>query len=415
MELSRQHAERLDAADPLAGLRNEFVHDDDELIYLDGNSLGRLPHATRRRLAHVVEDEWGRGLVGSWSHWIEQPGRVGDLLGAELLGAAAGQVVVSDTTTVNLYKLAMVALDARPGRSAIVTDDDNFPTDRYVLEGIAAQRGLVLRMIHSDIDKGASLDALRSAVDDDTALVCLSHVAYRSGALLDMAEVNELVHARGALALWDVCHAVGAVPIELDATGTDLAVGCTYKYVNAGPGAPAFLYVRRELHAGPRQPIWGWFGQRDQFEMGPSYDPEPTIARFTTASPAIVGIAAVEEGVRLLVAAGIDRLRAKGVALTSYLIELADAWLPGFTLATPRDPARRGSHVTLHHPEAWRITQALIDAKVIADYRSPDRLRLGPVSAYTRFAEVWDGMARLREIAETHSYRRYPDARSRVT
>ena len=415
----RGYARELDAADPLARLRERFVFadpgDDRELIYLDGNSLGRLPETTRRRLAEVVGDEWGRGLVRSWSHWIERPERVGDLLGAELLGAAAGQVVVSDSTTVNLYKLAAAALDARPGRRVIVTDDDNFPTDRYVLEGLAAQRGLELRIIQADLDEGVSAVALREAVDADTALVSLSHVAYRSGALLDMAEINDLVHEQGALMLWDLCHAVGSVPIDLDATGADLAVGCTYKYLNAGPGAPAFLYVRRSRQTAMRQPIWGWFGQRDQFAMGPAYDPEPTIARFTTASPSILGLTAVEEGVRLLTEAGIDRLRAKGVALTSYLIALADAWLPGFTLATPRDPARRGSHVSLHHPEAWRITQALIDAKVIPDYRTPDRIRLGPTPINTRFTDVWEAMIRLRDIAEAKSYERFSAARSRVT
>jgi kynureninase len=415
IDLSRAHAERLDAADPLARLRDEFVDDDPELIYLDGNSLGRLPVTTRARLAEVAADEWGGGLIRSWSHWIDQPARVGDLLGAELLGAAAGQVVVSDSTTINLYKLAVAALDARPDRHVIVTDDDNFPTDRYVLEGLAAQRGLVLRMVHADIDQGLSQAALGAAVDADTALVCLSHVAYRSGALLDMAAIGEHVHGQGALVLWDLCHAVGAVPIELDASGADLAVGCSYKYLNAGPGGPAFLYVRRELQSTMRQPIWGWFGQRDQFEMGASYDPEPTIARFTTGSPAVLGIAAVEEGVRMLATAGIDRLRAKGMALTSYLIELAGAWLPGFTVATPRDPARRGSHVSLYHPEAWRITQALIDAKVIPDYRTPDRLRLGPAPIYTSFADVWESMARLRDITETKSYERYPATPSRVT
>jgi kynureninase len=413
--LSRNEAERLDSADPLAHLRDEFANDDPELVYLDGNSLGRLPKSTRERLAEVAAGEWGRGLIRSWSQWIDRPGRVGDLLGAELLGAAPGQVVVSDSTTVNLYKLAVAALDARPDRHVIVTDDDNFPTDRYVLEGLAAQRGLVLRMIHADIDQGLSRAALRASVDADTALVCLSHVAYRSGALLDMADVNEFAHERGALVLWDLCHAAGAVPIELDASGTDLAVGCSYKYLNAGPGAPAFLYVRRAAQATMRQPIWGWFGQRDQFEMGASYDPEPTIARFATGTPPILGIAAVEEGVRLLASAGIDRLRAKGVALTSFLIDLADAWLPGFTVATPRDPARRGSHVSLHHREAWRISQALIDAKVIPDYRTPHRLRLGPAPVYTRFTDVWEAMTRLRDITETRSYERYPAAPSRIT
>src|SRR5262245_19671106 len=269
-DLSRGEAERLDSADPLARLRDEFVDDDPELIYLDGNSLGRLPKATRERLAEVAAGEWGRGLIRSWSDWIDRPARVGDLLGTELLGAAPGQVVVSDSTTVNLYKLAVAALDARPDRHVIATDDDNFPTDRYVLEGLAAQRGLVLRMIHADIDQGLSPAAMRAAVDGDTALVCLSHVAYRSGALLDMAEINEFAHERGALVLRDLCHAAGAVPIELDASGTDLAVGCSYKYLNAGPGAPAFLYVRRTAQAAMRQPIWGWFGQHDQFEMGAS-------------------------------------------------------------------------------------------------------------------------------------------------
>jgi kynureninase len=416
----RGYALELDAADPLSHLRDRFVIDHDprgdpEPIYLDGNSLGRLSTATRRRLAEVVDDEWGRDLVRSWSHWIELPERVGDQLGADLLGAAAGQVVVSDSTTVNLYKLATAALDASPGRRVLVTDDDNFPTDRYVFEGIAAQRGLELRMIHADPDQGVSAAALREAVDEDTALVSLSHVAYRSGALLDMAEINELVHRRGALMMWDLCHSAGSVPIELDATGADLAVGCTYKYLNAGPGAPAFLYVRRDRQTAMRQPIWGWFGQRDQFAMGPAYDPEPSIARFATGTPTILGLIAVEEGVRLLAEAGIDRLRAKGVALTSYLIALADAWLPELTLATPRDPARRGAHVSLHHPEAWRIAQALVDAGVIPDYRTPDRVRLGPAPINTSFTDVHDAMARLREIVETKSYDRFAAARSRVT
>jgi kynureninase len=413
--LSRERAAELDAADRLAPLRDAFVHDDPELIYLDGNSLGRLPRASVERIARVVREEWGAGLIRSWSHWVELPTRTGDLIGSALLGAAPGQVAVSDSTTVNLYKLAMGALDARPDRTAIVTDDDNFPTDRYVLEGLATGRGLELRVVHGDIDQGLDLGELREAVDETTALVSLSHVAYRSGALLDMAALNDIAHDAGALVLWDLCHSAGAVPVELDATGADLAVGCTYKYLNGGPGAPAFLYVRRELQAGLRQPIWGWFGQRDQFGMGPSYDPVPGIERFLVGTPAVTAIAAVEEGVRLLADAGIDRLRAKGVALTEYLIELAAAWLPELTLATPADPARRGSHVSLRHPEAWRLTQALIDAKVIPDYRTPDRLRLGPAPITTRFTDVWDGLARLRDIFDAKAYERYPAEQTRVT
>jgi kynureninase len=412
---SRDHALRLDAADPLSDLRERFVNQDPELVYLDGNSLGRLPRATASRIAQVVGAEWGGGLIRSWSHWADLPTRTGDLIGATLLGAAPGQVAVSDSTTVNLYKLAVAALDARPGRSVIVVDDDNFPTDRYVFEGLAAQRGLELRVLHADIDDGLDPAVLAAALDSDVALVSLSLVAYRSGALLDMAAVNDLVHDAGALMLWDLCHAAGAVPIELDGTGADLAVGCTYKYLNAGPGAPAFLYARSDLQERLRQPIWGWFGQRGQFEMGPAYDPVPGVERFLTGSPTIIAVAAVEEGVKLLAEAGIGRLRDKGIALTGYLIDLAAEWLPSLTLATPRDPARRGSHVSFSHPEAWRLCQALVDAGVIPDFRTPDRLRLGPAPITTSFADVWDGMDRLRRIVDSGSYRDFPAELSRVT
>ncbi len=310
----RAVALRCDATDPLAGFRERFVLEDPSLIYLDGNSLGMLPLTTADRIADVVRREWGTGLVRSWSHWIGLPGRAGDLLGSYLLGAAPGQLAVCDSTTVNLYKLARAALSARPGRSVIVTDDDNFPTDRYVLAGIAAERGAQLRLIHTDLDSGVTADAVRAAVDSATALVSLSHVAYRSGALADMAEITGIVHDVGALALWDLCHSAGSVPVELDDSGADLAVGCTYKYLNAGPGAPAFLYVSRRLQTALRQPIQGWFGQRAQFEMGPAYDPVPGIGRFLTGTPDIAGTAAVEEGARLLAEAGIDRLREKGIA-----------------------------------------------------------------------------------------------------
>jgi len=413
-DLSREHAVALDAADPLAPLRAAFVRDDPELIYLDGNSLGRLPEATAERIARVVREEWGTELIRSWSHWADRPFRVGDLIGTTLLGAAEGQVVVADSTTVNLYKLAVAALDARPGRHVIVTDDDNFPTDRYVLEGLAAQRGLDLRLVRTDIDQGLDLDSLREAVDEHTALVSLSHVAYRSGALLDMTAVTEIVHEAGALVLWDLCHSAGSVPVRLDAAGADLAVGCTYKYLNGGPGSPAFLYVRRDLQD-LRQPIWGWFGQRDQFAMGPAYDPAPGIGRFLVGTPPIMAIAAVEEGGRLLAEAGSERLRAKGQALTEYVVELARAWLPGLTLASPADPERRGSHVSLRHPEAWRMTQALIAARVIPDYRTPDRLRLGPAPISTGFADVWDGLSRLRTIVDERGYEGFSPEPARVT
>jgi kynureninase len=399
--LDRARAEELDAADPLGGYRERFALDDPSLAYLNGNSLGALPLATLARMENLIRDEWGAALARSWDHWVDLPGRAGDLVG-ELTGAAPGQVVITDNTTVNLYKLASAAMDARPGRHVIITDRDNFPSDRYVLEGIAAQRGAELRMLATDINEGLTADAVRAAADGDVALISLSHVAYRSGALADMAAITQIAHGAGALMLWDLCHSVGAVPIELDGCDVDLAVGCTYKYLNAGPGAPAFLYVRARLTEVLRQPIWGWFSQRDQFAMGPSYDPAAGIAKFTTGTPPILGTAAVQEGAALLLEAGIGAMRAKSIQLTSYLIELADAWLVplGCALATPRDPGRRGGHVTFCHPDAEQIVGQLAVANIIADYRTPDRFRFGLSPLTTRFTDVWRAAGAAREIVE---------------
>jgi kynureninase len=406
--LARTHAEEMDAADPLASYRERFLLEDPALVYLNGNSLGPLPRATIRRLETMIRAEWGTALARSWDHWVDLPERAGDLVG-ELTGAAPGQVLVTDNTTVNLYKLASAALDARPGRHVIVTDHDNFPSDRYVLEGIAAQRGVELRMLRTDINEGLGTvgpDLLRAAVDEDTALVSLSHVAYRSGALADMAAITGVVHEAGALMLWDLCHSVGAVPIELDACDVDLAVGCTYKYLNAGPGAPAFLYVAARLREVLRQPIWGWFSQRDQFAMGPRYDPAGGIAKFMTGTPPILATAAVEEGVRLLLEAGMDEIRAKSVRLTGYLIELGDAWLQplGCTLASPREAGRRGGHVTFCHPEAERIVGQLAAVDIIADYRTPDRFRFGLSPLTTRFTDVWTAAEAARDIIAQKRY-----------
>ncbi len=399
--LERAYAQELDAADPLAGFRERFAFGDPGLIYLNGNSLGALPRATLRRLETMIRQEWGTALARSWAHWPALPTRAGDLVG-ELTGAGPGQVIVADNTTVNLYKLVCAALDIRPGRNVIVTDRDNFPSDRYVVEGIAAQRGLELRMLDTDIDSGLDAEQVRAAVGDDTALVSLSHVAYRSGALADMAAITEIVHQAGALMLWDLCHSVGAVPAELDRCDVDLAVGCTYKYLNAGPGAPAFLYVAARLTEGLRQPIWGWFSQRDQFAMGPAYDPAAGIARFGTGTPSILGTAAVEEGAKLLLEAGLGPIRAKSLRLTGYLIELGEAWLEpaGCALATPRDGGRRGGHVTYRHPRAERITARLDEADIVTDYRTPERFRFGLSPLTTRFTDVWDAVTATRDLIE---------------
>ncbi len=399
-DLTRAGAEKLDAADPLAHFRDRFVIDDPSVIYMDGNSLGRLPIATERRLARLVREEWGGELIRGWDHWLTLPTEVGDRLGAALLGAAAGQVVVSDSTTVNLYKCAVAALDARPGRRVIVTDKENFPTDRYVFEGLVAQRGLSLRMVESDPVDGLTAAVAADAIDDDVALVSFSHVAYASGAIADMGPITEATHRAGALALWDLSHTVGSFPAELDANDVDLAVGCTYKYVNGGPGAPAFLYVSRARQPELRQPIWGWFGQREQFEMGPAYDPVPDVTQFLVGTPPVPGLVAVDEGVKLLAEAGIHALRAKGLALTSYLIDLHDDWLAplGFQVGSPREAAHRGSHVSLRHPDARALCPALISHGVIPDFRTPDRVRFGPAPITTRYVDVWDAMDCLRTL-----------------
>ncbi|MFG5719086.1 kynureninase [Streptomyces murinus] len=416
--IPRAAAEELDAADPLAGFRDRFVITDPELIYLDGNSLGRLPATTPDRLREVVEEGWGEGLVRSWQGWIDWGARLGDRLAEHVLGARPGEVVISDSTSVNLYKLAGAALDAAPGRGTVLMDAEDFPTDRYILQGLTAQRGLRLRRLASGLDGGLDLDVLRSALDQDVALVVLSLVSYRSGALLDMAKVNELARAAGARVLWDLSHAAGAVPVDLAATGAELAVGCTYKYLNGGPGSPAFLYVRGESQAELRQPVWGWFGQREQFRMGPDYDPVPGIERFLVSTPPLLSLAAIDPALALVEEAGLARIRAKGLLLGRLVDDLADAWLAplGFRPASPRPPERRGSHVSLYHRDAWRICQTLAaDAKVVCDYRVPDRLRIGPSPLYTRFTEIWDALARLRQVTAGRAYASRPTGLARVT
>ena len=397
MTTARAHAEALDAADPLAGFRERFVSTDPEHVYLDGNSLGRLPVATRERL-HALVDEWGDRLVSGWPEWIDLPARAGDLLAEAALGAGPGEVVVTDSTTVNLYKLVSAVAEAR-GARALVSDRGNFPTDRYVLEGIAAARGLTLRLFDSDPLDGPQPDDLAACREGD--VVVLSHVAYRSGALADLPALTATARERGATLIWDLSHSAGAVPVGLRAAGVELAVGCTYKYLNGGPGAPAFLYVAEEMHAELRSPIWGWFAQSDQFAMERPYDPVPGAARFLAGTPPVLQLAAVEEGARLTAEAGIERIRAKSIALTELLIALHDEWLAplGFEVGTPRDAAGRGSHVALRHPHAWPITRALVErARVTPDFRGPDVVRLGVAPLYTSFAEVYDALDRLRAI-----------------
>lgn len=416
--LDRSTAEALDAADELARFRDRFVIADPDLVYLDGNSLGRPSRAALERLRQVAEDEWAVGLVRSWEEWIGWPTQVGDRVGAAVLGAGPGQVVVSDSTSVNLYKLAAAALELRPGRSVMVCLDDEFPTDRYLLQGLAAARGGEVRVVGVDPSEGLQPDQLVDALDERVAVVLLSLVSYRSGALLDLERITRLVHDAGAVALWDLSHAVGSVPIGLDAAGVDLAAGCTYKHLNGGPGSPAFLYVRRDLLDRARPPIWGWWGHRDPFAMGPDHEPAPGIERFLVGTAPIPSLALVDEGVALVAEAGIEAVRAKSRALTSWFVELADARLAplGFVLASPRDPDRRGGHVSLRHDEAWAVTRALVErARVVPDFRTPDRIRFGVSALSTTFTEVWDAVDRLVGVVERGEHRAVDASGRRVT
>jgi kynureninase len=394
--MNRAQAEALDRADPLAAYRDEFFVDENGPIYMDGNSLGRLS----RRVAEAIDagvGDWREKLVGGWQDWVDLPFSAGDLVG-RLVGAGPGQVLVCDSTTVNLYKLASAALAVQEGRPVIVCDENEFPTDRYVLAGLP---GAELRQVRSDPVAGADLESLSAVVDDRTALVCLSHVNYRSAARLDIAEVTSMVHSRGAMVLWDLCHSAGAVPIDVDGAGADLAVGCTYKYINAGPGAPAFLYVRKDLQEGMRSPISGWFAQRDQFEMGQVFEPVEGVGRFAAGSPPVLGLMAVAAGASLLLEAGVDRLWAKSQALTGMLAELVAERLEPLEarLGSPADPARRGAHVSVIHEKAWPLCSALISQRlVVPDFRVPDTVRLGPAPAYTRFVDAYDAVDRIAEV-----------------
>jgi kynureninase len=401
---TRADAAALDRADPLARFRDEFLIGPDPLVYMDGNSLGRPPAAVPGELAGVVASGWGERLIRSWSEgWMDLPLTLGDRIGA-LIGAAPGQVAVADSTTVCFYKAVCAALDARPGRDEIVTDRANFPTDRYVLESLAAQRGLQLHWVEpADPTHGPSAAEVAAACSQRTALVTFTHVDYRSAAILDLAAITRAAHDAGALTVWDLSHSAGAVAVGLDAGGADLAVGCTYKYLCGGPGAPAFLYVRVEHQQSLRQPIWGWLGRRDPFLMGPGYVPAEGIRAFLSGTPPVLALHAVAAGVELVERAGLERIRAKGIALTELAITLADGWLAelGVSVGSPREGSRRGAHVALIHPDAASLCERLCARGVLVDHRAPDLVRVGLSPLSTSYVEVWDGLAALRELLAT--------------
>jgi kynureninase len=400
----------LDAADPLARLRGEFIGSDTSLVYFDGNSLGRPLRRSAERLERFVHEQWGGRLIRGWDEsWMDLPFQIGDTIGRAVIGAAAGQTVIGDSTTVLLYKLIRAAFDAQhdvdPARVEIVVDTDNFPTDRYLVEGIAAERGGRVRWIEVDRSSGVTADALRDAVGVQTAVVVLSQIAYRSGFLADAEPLTRIAHDAGALILWDLCHSAGSVAIQADAWGFDLAVGCTYKYLNGGPGSPAFAYVAARHQAALAQPIQGWMGSADVFAMGPEYTPAPGMRRFLSGTPPIVGMLALQDTLALIDEVGIAAIREKSVALTEFAIRLSDALLAplGVTVASPRDVAERGGHVTLQHPSMRGVTARLWTQDVIPDYRDPGGLRIGLSPLSTSFAETFDGMLAVRDAVAAES------------
>jgi kynureninase len=418
-EVGYEEALAADAADQLGGFRKRFVITDPDLIYLDGNSLGRLPVHAIELIDSVVGHQWGERLIRSWNEgWWDHQLKIGDLV-APLIGASPGEVIISDSTSVNLFKLAAAAVRAQPGRHTIVTDDLNFPSDVYVLSGIAKLLGAEYRLVVVESDGiHGPVEGLAATVDSDTALVSLSHTSFKSGYSYDLEAIAGLAHESGALMLWDLSHSVGAVPIDLTGSGSDLAVGCTYKYLHGGPGAPAFLYVHSELQDVLENPITAWWGHTDPFAMELDFSAVSGIRRFHTGTMPMLSLAAIEAGVRDVAEAGIDRIRAKSVAISGYLVSLWETHLEplGFTLASPRDPNRRGSHISLAHPEGWPITRAFIDvAGVIPDFRAPDTLRLGLSPLYTTFLDVHTAVIRLKMIVESGVIEDFRDVSVTVT
>jgi kynureninase len=391
--LDRSDLEALDRNDALAPFRDRFVLPDG-VIYLDGNSLGPVPRATIGRMAEVVGQEWGQSLIRAWNthSWIDLAARVGEKIG-RLIGAAPGCTMVADSTSVNLFKLLAAALALRPGRRMILTETGNFPTDMYVAQGLAALTGCSVRRVDDPV----------AALDGDVAVLMLTHVNYRSGAMHDMAEVTRRAHDAGALMLWDLSHSVGAVPLRLAADDIDFAVGCGYKYLNGGPGAPAFLSVAPALLPGLRLPLTGWLGHAEPFAFADDYQPASGIVRAVVGTPPILSLAALEVGVDLMLEASADAVRAKSLRLAELFTMLVDG--QGLRLLTPADPTRRGSQIALAHPDGYAIMQATIERGVIGDFRAPDVLRFGFAPLYLRYVDIWDAAALLRDVMQSGVWR----------
>jgi kynureninase len=424
MEAAFKEATSLDEQDELSAYRSRFVSGDESLIYLDGNSLGKLPVESKTILDRTVNLEWGERLIRSWNRdWYSKNRELGDKI-ARIAGASEGEVIITDTTSVNLYKLAHAALKFKEGRRRIVTDELNFPSDLYILQGLVKAFGEGYELVVVTSRDGMTIDTgdLKEKIDDNTALVSLSHVAFKSAFRYNMKEITALVHEKGAMMLWDLSHSIGAVPGELNESNADLAVGCTYKYLNGGPGSPAFLYVRKDLQEKLSSPIWGWFGEKNPFDFALEYRPGEGISRFLAGTPPILSLKAIEPTIDMLNETGMQTIRKKSVAQSEYLMKLAKEllWPLGFQPGSPPDPEKRGSHVSLRHPEAYRICKALIDPHlgevvVIPDFREPDNIRLGITPLYSTYTEIFIAVMEIRNIVEKKLFLKYASEREQVT
>ena len=407
--MTREDAQALDLTDPLSRFRDAFDLPSG-VIYLDGNSLGPPPKAVHERLEQVTRHEWGEGLVRSWNDaaWISTPARVGDKI-ARLIGANAGEVIVGDSTTVNIFKLTAGALSLRPGRSTLLTETGSFPTDHYSLQGLAALLGDSVRV------KAVAPADVAAAIDEDTAAVLLTHVHFKSAQRWDLAAVTAAAHAKGALVIWDLCHTTGAVAVDLNGIAADLAVGCGYKYLNGGPGAPSFLFVAKRHQAAIRSPLWGWMGHAEPFAFEDGYRPSGDIRAQITGTPQVLGLAALEVGVDLQLEADPALVEAKGLALANLFIAQVEARAadPALTLASPRDPTQRGLHVAFAHPQGYAIVQAMIARGVIGDFRAPDIARFGFSPLFLSYAQVWDAAQAMAEVLATRAWDR-PEFRART-
>ena len=420
------YASQLDNQDPLASFRERFIIADPNLIYLDGNSLGRLPKDTIPHLQNLIEEQWGKGLIEGWNKgWFEMPTVLGSRI-AKLIGARDDEVVVCDTTSVNLFKLATAALRYQAGKKVLLSDEFNFPTDLYGFQGVIdlLNDGHKLDLIRSEDSISISEENINNAITEDTALVALTQVAFKSAFMYDIQKVTELAHQQGALAMWDLCHSVGAVPLELNEWNVDLAVGCTYKYLNGGPGSPAFLYVRKDLQKELLPPIWGWFADKAPFAFNLDFTPADSISRYQISTPHILSMAGIEPALEIIMEAGMDQLREKSIKQTDYLIYLAQELLNplGFEIGSPLESSQRGSHVSLRHPEAYRICRALIDPqpgdtnlKVIPDFRAPNNIRLGIAPLYTSFTDIHRALKRIKTIVEDGIFQNYSKEQLKVT